>query len=794
MLFQLPSLLSSRRRTGAVVVVLVASLCGVGMPAARSQDVRTPAPADLVVGESSSTVAAQRLIVRWKQSATPQARSAARSAAETRPVRALGDEDVQLLRPEAGQTTAEAVATLQDDPRVASAEPDQYLTTFGAPNDPDLPLQWGLSNTGAPIQGFEGAKSGGDANVLPAWDRTVGTPGTVVAVLDTGYDFLNPDLGAVAWTNPGEIAGNGVDDDGNGKVDDTRGWDFVGADLDNPVEDNDPTDDDVQGGGHGLHVAGTIGAKGNDAHGITGVAQNVRLMPLRVCSWSTKSRASTCSLSALIAAINYAGAMGARVANLSLGGPQFSQATVDALAANPGTLYVVAAGNYARDNEEYPIYPCSYNPKADSTIAGRVDNVVCVAASDQADEPASFSNWGRTSVDLAAPGVNIWSLYRSGTVFSDDFTKADFTNRWTPSGLGFGRGASGDGKLTSPGMTDSPGAAPAPGLHEVVSVPVAVPNNVETCRVQGDRWSKAGEGSTFDYSVLVDGQSDPNMVFAPVDSTTGLMRGFITTPFDGALIAGRSISLKFTYQAAAGLDATYGVWLDNLELVCARSAAKPALYNYLSGTSMASPMVTGAAALLFSLKPAAGVGQVRSALLGGAERLVPWKGLTGTGGRLDVAAAMGRLVPPDTGFVSAPEVSGQSVSLRIAQVGSVPSVRFQCRLDAGTFRSCNPNGVLRGVRPGRHVLWTRAVDPYGNVDPTPVSASFTVHGCLVPSMIGSTVSRVMALLPQYGCSKGAVVRPPGVPLRYLRLKATAPGAGTYLPADGAPVKLVWVRR
>ncbi|RZI82457.1 MAG: hypothetical protein EOO67_17950 [Microbacterium sp.] len=290
----------------------------------------------------------------------------------------------------------------------------------------------------------------------------------------------------------------------------------------------------------------------------------------------------------------------------------------------------------------------------------------------------------------------------------------------------------------------------------------------------------------------VDGADSPSSFSLAVTWPNAVLKTFGTDVFDASPVAGKQVSLHFDYTAPAGLDDTYGVWLDNLAVTCG-SVVDPAPYAFLSGTSMASPMVSGAAALLVSLKPSASVAQVRSALLGGAKRLDSWKGRTSTGGRLDVAAAMGRLVPPDTVFTEPTGVSGQSASLHMAQNGTLPEVTFQCRLDSGEFRSCKADGILRGLRPGRHVVQARAVDRYGNVDRTPASSSFTVTGCLVPRLIGSSVARVREIIPKAGCRIGAVSRPAGVPLWRLKVRATYPQAFTYFPTT-APVKIAFVRR
>ena len=185
------------------------------------------------------------------------------------------------------------------------------------PNDPLFGQLWGLRNVGQNVGGVTGGLPGADIDAVLAWDRTVGDPSVVVADIDTGYRFDDPDLGPVAWTNPGEIAGDGIDNDHNGYIDDTRGWDAIGW-KPTPVSplapDNDPTDARILDDGHGVHTAGTIGAQGNNGVGVTGVAQNVRIMPFRA------GDAMGFPTSAIVEGMNYAGRNGARVANMSFTG------------------------------------------------------------------------------------------------------------------------------------------------------------------------------------------------------------------------------------------------------------------------------------------------------------------------------------------------------------------------------------------------------------------------------------------------------------------------------------------
>jgi subtilisin family serine protease/subtilisin-like proprotein convertase family protein len=277
---------------------------------------------------------------------------------------------------------AAALLAFQHDPNVRFVEPDYRVSLQQTPNDPDFGNLWGLNNTGQ-----TGGTADADIDAPEAWDVTTGSHDTIVAVIDTGVDYTHPDLAANMWTNPGEIPGNGIDDDGNGYVDDIHGYDFVN-------HDGDPMDDHF----HGTHVAGTIGAVGNDGQGIAGVNWHVQIMALKFLDASGGGYSSDA-----IAALNYAVANGAVVSNNSWGGGSYSAAFQTAIqnARAKGHIFVAAAGNDGSNNDTSPFYPASYN----------VDNVISVAATDHTDSLAYFSNYGASTVDLAAPGVNIYSTF-----------------------------------------------------------------------------------------------------------------------------------------------------------------------------------------------------------------------------------------------------------------------------------------------------------------------------------------------------------------------------------------------
>lgn len=273
-----------------------------------------------------------------------------------------------------------------DKALVAYAEPDYVVHALAAPNDASYSQLWGLSNTSQ-----TGGTADADIDAPEAWDITTGSSGIVLGVIDTGIDYNHPDLAANIWTNPNEIPANGLDDDGNGYVDDIRGWNFVG-DTNNPMDDHF----------HGTHCAGTIGAVGNNGSGVVGVNWQVKMIPLKFLSSSGGG-----VLSDAIEAVRYATRVGARLTSNSWGGGGFSQTLKDAIddASAAGSLFVAAAGNDGSNNDAYPSYPASYASA----------NVVSVAATDHADRLAGFSNYGKTSVHLAAPGVGILSTFPTTT-------------------------------------------------------------------------------------------------------------------------------------------------------------------------------------------------------------------------------------------------------------------------------------------------------------------------------------------------------------------------------------------
>jgi subtilisin family serine protease len=317
------------------------------------------------------------IIVRRDAGLDRAQRADMRSDAGVTLVSALTLPDTEVVHADDPQA---ALAALNADPDVRYAELDRTVRAFS--DDPLFSQQWALRNTGQ-----FGGLAGADMDVPDAWALSTGA-GVTVAVVDTGVDAGVADLAGQLAGNAGEIPGNGLDDDGNGLVDDARGWDFEGG-------DNDPADQQ----GHGTHVAGTVAAIAGNRAGVAGVAPDARVLPIRVLDAAGQG-----SDSAIAQGFDYAGDLGVRIVNASLGGPGSSQTVTDAMAAHPDTLYVIAAGNDGADDDASPLFPCT----------SPAPNVLCVGATDNRDGRASFSNYGASTVDVFAPGLWIESTLKGG--------------------------------------------------------------------------------------------------------------------------------------------------------------------------------------------------------------------------------------------------------------------------------------------------------------------------------------------------------------------------------------------
>jgi thermitase len=301
-------------------------------------------------------------------------------------IKGIVSENLKIIRIERSilENTENVIEELMQNSNVEVIEPNYIYYTSLTPNDTKLSGLWGLVNKDKDLGGV-------DIDATLAWDITQGSRNVVVAVIDTGVNYKDPDLINNMWVNKSELNGKpGVDDDNNGYIDDIHGYDFANNDND-PMDDND----------HGTHCSGTIGAQGNNGLGIVGVNWRVKIMPLKFLTGSGGG-----TLESAIKAIEYATEKKVQIMSNSWGGGGKSQLLADAIekAANQGILFVAAAGNERNNNDSKPSYPASYN----------LPNIISVAAIDRSGNLASFSNYGKKSVHVAAPGVDILSLSKNG--------------------------------------------------------------------------------------------------------------------------------------------------------------------------------------------------------------------------------------------------------------------------------------------------------------------------------------------------------------------------------------------
>lgn len=302
-------------------------------------------------------------------------------------------EGLELIQIRSGVNSTESLKAYRESNDVEYVEPNYIWYANAEPNDTLFPQQWALNNIGQ-SRGLIGA----DTNILPAWLLTTGDQGVVVGVIDTGVDYTHPDLSNSMWVNSREIPGNRIDDDRNGFVDDVHGINAITG-TGNPMDDNM----------HGTHVAGIIGAEQDNARGVSGIAPNISVAACKFLDASGSGDTASA-----ITCLNYFRDLSKRslspvrvvATNNSWAGGPYSQALYDAIKdnGNAGILFVAAASNEGQNNDAVNTYPANYF----------LSNVVSVAATDRSDRLASFSNYGRRSVSVAAPGVDILNTLPGG--------------------------------------------------------------------------------------------------------------------------------------------------------------------------------------------------------------------------------------------------------------------------------------------------------------------------------------------------------------------------------------------
>lgn len=495
---------------------------------------------------------------------------------------------IGLLR-SATQSTAGLLAELKSEPAVALAEPNflRWATDLRLPNDPRFAELWGLQNAGQAVNGFAGTPKT-DIRFLKAWGlaRQV-TNEIVVGVIDTGIDPTHPDLTNNLWINPGEISGNGIDDDANGYADDVHGYDFALG-----------TGTLTDSGFHGTHVAGTVAASGNNGIGVVGVDFQARLMALKVSTDGTDL-----DTAAIIDATQYATMMKSRGVNVvalnaSYGGGSPSSIEISSIqaAGNAGIVFCAAAGNESANNDITLQYPASY----------RLPNMIVVAASDQNDALASFSNFGATTVDLAAPGVNVLSCLPVDQAGELSYVQ-QATNVFTADALTF------SGLTSSSGVT---GTIYFCGLGNPADFPAAVSNNIALIQ----------RGTLLFSEKVANAMAAGARAVIIFNNVAGNFLGTLGSANNYVPAIGISQADGQALQAALPGTGTVVNVTDPTQI-----------YQFLNGTSMATPHVAGAVAFAARNFPNDSVPQRIQRILTNATPVAALTDKTITGRRLDLA-------------------------------------------------------------------------------------------------------------------------------------------------------------
>jgi subtilisin family serine protease len=557
------------------------------------------------------------VLVKFKSAMQPAERWLINHQARVKTVRSLGRRGkIQLIKLAPGMSVDQARKIFAAHPNVAYTEPNYILTTQTWSNDPYVDLQWALQNSGQVVAGYVGAP-GADMAALAAWAITSGNRAVVVAVVDTGCSLSHPDLADNLWTNNGEIPDNAIDDDGNGYVDDYHGWDIYD-------HDNDPTDVS----GHGTHVSGIIAAQAGNQVGGAGVAWQTRIMPVRFMD--AFDRGTTADA---IEAIQYAADQGARIINCSWGGAGFSKTLRDTM-ANTDALFICAAGNTATDNDDSPFYPASYE----------ADNIISVAASDQMDRLTWFSNHGTQSVDVAAPGIRIYSSHNSRrTIWHDDFND-DTMAGWTTGGY-----------PDSWAVVDPPYTENSPALAT---------NAAGDYDNGADMWARSpaidlspASGCTASFQVVGVSQIDADKLWL---ETSGDLANWCRCPLRvGGTIINSGISGAIAYWTPVKADLGFldgnsqaylrlrfhsnaentdtGFYIDNLALT---ASASDDAYSFMQGTSMAAGFVSGLAALVLSQNSGMTPQQIKAVIEKSVDLTIDLKDQILSGGRVNAYNAL----------------------------------------------------------------------------------------------------------------------------------------------------------
>jgi len=488
---------------------------------------------------------------------------------------------LQLVKVPNDVPVPDALTQYKQNPNVLYAEPNYICYKNAIPNDPYFKYQWGLRNTGQNVSGERGTP-GADIRACEAWDKTTGSNGVIVAVLDTGIDYRAPDLA------PNII----------------NGWDFI-------TNSSDPMDRD----GHGTHVAGIIAAVGNNGIGVTGVMWKAKIMPLRVIG---PYGAATDNV---IEAIDYANSHGARIINMSFGGYDYSLSEKDAIDASP-SIFICSAGNDGVNTDDKPYYPACYESS----------NIIAVTATDQSDSLASFSDYGPNSVQVAAPGTHILSTFPPMVpVFFEPFKNL---SQWDSKGW----------DVTNALNSDNPRGATASSstTTAVANATMTLKNSLDLtgkCGTTIDFTMWLNTTSDRDSFYIQTTTDDIHWRY--IDGWWGnsdrwFRLRYSLTAYDNS----PHLKIRFVFTADGQTSSNSSVYLDKVTIDAFDPSSVQQNYVFYNGNSMATAYVSGLAGLVRSMSPNYTNLQIKDLILKNVDVKSSLTGKILTGGRINASKTL----------------------------------------------------------------------------------------------------------------------------------------------------------
>lgn len=511
---------------------------------------------------------------------------------------------MQKLSYHTSQNVGQLIDQYEARPEVEYAQPNYIYRAMNTPDDANFGSLWGMQNTGQRVNGTAGS-SGVDIGAVSAWDTINDCSSVVVAVLDSGINYNHGDLSSNMWDGS-----NCKDETGAALGSCVHGYDFVNS-------DKDPNDEN----GHGTHVAGTIGAAGNNGTAVAGVCWKVQLMAVRVLNDVGSGTSAN-----IASGIDFARQNGAHIVNASLGGSSTDTAINNAItAANSADMvFVAAAGNSGLDLASNNSYPCEYSQS----------NIICVAAIDQSGNLASFSNYGSASVDVGAPGVNTLSTWPGLNTTDTE----PLTSGWSfGSGWGYSAnevyGSTGYDMITNP--DNWYGSQYANNLtNATASKSFNLSGYDAAYTSMFVDYSSAGAGDVFSFDI------SGTTMFSVSNGTSG---NALATAGDYSMSHCVGGTCTFNYRVTTDGSGTTNHALGIANLKITTLARNTTACSTINGTSMATPHVAGLAALLKAKNPSASNTTIINAIYNGGTSLSSLSTTTSQGKLINAPGALNNL-------------------------------------------------------------------------------------------------------------------------------------------------------